>query len=52
MPHLRLQFWHINNLQLMALPQESNSWDKAFDFAGNKYNDVFFEVMALREQLK
>ncbi len=29
-----------------------NSWDKAFDFAGNTYNDVFFEVMAHKEQLK
>ena len=30
---------------------QSNSWDKAFDFAGNKYNDVSFEVMKLRERL-
>lgn len=36
----------------MTLLYESNSWDKAFDFAGNKYNDVFFEVMALKERLK
>ena len=36
----------------MTLLYESSSWDKAFDFAGNKYNDVFFEVMALKEQLK
>lgn len=35
----------------MTLLYESNSWDKAFDFAGNKYNDVFYEVKALKERL-
>ena len=36
----------------MTLLYQSDTWDKAFDFAGNKYNDVFFEVMALEERLK
>lgn len=52
-----LTFWkHFDKFEgntgmYMTQLYSSSSWDKAFDFAGDKYNSIYFEVMELRKRL-